>query len=65
MSASAVLAAGYRTGRTEKELLLHALGGDLKLKLKEEGNIHLSGPAEFVFEGTVDLEHLRASLSDG
>jgi len=50
--ASAVCVAGVLTGRTERNLRVHLLGGDLKLEWSEVNNhVFMTGPAEEVFSG--------------
>jgi len=49
--ACAVAVAGVLTGRTDRELTLHLLGGDLAVRWPEGGHVFLSGPCVEVFEG--------------
>ncbi len=50
--ASAVCVAGVLTGRTEREVLIHLLGGDLRLRWDEQSNhVFLTGGAVEVFAG--------------
>jgi len=49
--AAAVCVAGVLTGRTDRDLLVHLLGGDLSLQYLAEGPVVLTGPAEEVFSG--------------
>ncbi len=50
--ACAVCVAGVLTGRTERTLLAHLPGGDLKLHWSEKDNhVYLTGPAVEVFSG--------------
>ena len=50
--ASAVCVAGVLTGRTEREVLIHLLGGDLRLRWDEKTNhVFLTGGAVEVFTG--------------
>lgn len=54
--ACAALAAAVLTGRTERSAVVHLLGGDLFIDWpEEESDLFMSGPAEFVFEGTYPL----------
>jgi diaminopimelate epimerase len=53
--ASAVCAAGVLTGRTAGKLLIHLLGGDLSIEYQNNGPVFLTGPAEEVFSGEIDL----------
>lgn len=54
--ASAVVAAAIRNGFCKKdtEVTVHLRGGDLKIEEKDEG-IFMTGSAEYVFEGTVNI----------
>jgi diaminopimelate epimerase len=50
--ASAVCVAGVLTGRTERTILNHLLGGDLELEWSETDNqVFMTGPAAEVFTG--------------
>lgn len=49
--AAAVTVAGLLTGRTERQLLNHLLGGDLEMELHEDGTVFMTGPAVEVFSG--------------
>lgn len=50
--ASSVIAAGVKTGRNERKVLIHLPGGDLNLEWREaDNNIYLTGPAKEVFSG--------------
>ena len=50
--ASAVCVAGVLTGRTERTILNHLLGGDLKLQwCDDSGHVLMTGPAQEVFHG--------------
>ena len=50
--ASAVCVAGVLTGRTERTILNHLLGGDLELEWNESSNhVFMTGPAAEVFSG--------------
>lgn len=44
----------YRLGLTEPEVLVHLLGGDLRIKYEEETDtVFMTGPAVTVFEGEI------------
>jgi diaminopimelate epimerase len=44
--------AGYLTGRTERSILAHLPGGDLRVEWREsDNNLYLTGPAVEVFSG--------------
>ena len=50
--ASAVCVAGVLTDRTDREILAHLPGGDLRLEWRESDNhVYLTGPAVEVFSG--------------
>jgi diaminopimelate epimerase len=50
--ACAVAVAGARTGRLDREVLLHLPGGDLRIEWDAETNhVRMTGPATDVFEG--------------
>jgi len=50
--ASAVCVAGVLTGRTERRITSHLLGGDLELEWREADNcVYMTGPATEVFSG--------------
>lgn len=54
--ACAVLAAAAASGLTNSEADIILLGGTLHIKWdKHENNIYMTGPAEFVFDGTITL----------
>jgi len=53
--ASAVGVAGVLTGRTGRQILVHLLGGDLAIDWSDDGCVYLTGPAEEVFEGTIEV----------
>ncbi len=52
--ASAVAVAGVLTGRSDRTILNHLLGGDLELEWSREGSVFMTGPAVQVFEGVFD-----------
>ncbi|MCA9153027.1 MAG: diaminopimelate epimerase, partial [Planctomycetales bacterium] len=50
--ASAVCVAGVLTGRTQRRLKVHLLGGDLELEWRESNkHVYMTGPATEVFSG--------------
>ena len=50
--ASAVCVAGVMSGRTERRIVIHLLGGDLELEWNEQDNhVYMTGPAVEVFQG--------------
>jgi len=53
--ASAVAVAGVLNGKADRRVVVHLLGGDLELEWADDGCIYLTGPADEVFEGTLEL----------
>jgi len=54
---SAVTVAGILTKQTEREILIHLLGGDLKTEWNEKDNcVYMTGPAVEVFKGEWPLK---------
>ncbi len=54
--ACAAAVAAALCGKTGREVLVHLRGGDLKIRWeKGSGHVFLKGPAEFVFDGTVEI----------
>ncbi len=53
--ACAAFAVANRVGALASEATLEMAGGTLRVQKTEEGHILLAGPAEEVFEGTIDL----------
>ncbi|MBT2970250.1 MAG: diaminopimelate epimerase [Candidatus Thiodiazotropha sp. (ex Ctena orbiculata)] len=54
--ACAAVVAGRRLGLLDNEVIAHLLGGDLMVKWRSEGQpVLIEGPAETVYEGTIDL----------
>jgi diaminopimelate epimerase len=49
--AAAVCVAGVLTGRSERKVLVHLLGGDLELHWADDGCVYKTGPAVEVFSG--------------
>jgi diaminopimelate epimerase len=49
--ASAVCVAGVLTGRSERKVLVHLLGGDLEIHWSDDGYVYMTGPAAEVFSG--------------
>jgi len=56
--ACASVVAGYVTGRVNRECVVRLLGGELKVKYREDGKIFMSGPAETVYRGIMNLEDM-------
>jgi len=58
--ASAVCVAGVLTGRTDREVTVHLLGGDLQLEWSDADNhVYMTGPATEVFSGEWPLPPRR------
>lgn len=53
--ASAVGVACHLNGLTERDVVVHVLGGDLHITWAENNHVFMDGPAAFAFDGTVDL----------
>lgn len=61
---TAVALAAFATGKTgSKKILMQTPGGDLEVSFEENNNnfsnIWLTGPAEFVFKGEIDVDLKR------
>ena len=56
LGACAVAVASVLNGYTEEHVLVHLLGGDLKIYWdREENLVYMTGPAAVVFDGEIDL----------
>lgn len=54
--ACATAFACYKNGWTDKEVTVHLLGGDLRIRYDEaEDTVYMTGPATIVFEGDVEV----------
>jgi diaminopimelate epimerase len=49
--ACSVAVAGVLTGRTDRDVLIHLPGGDLRIEYRDDGRVFMTGPAETVFTG--------------
>ncbi len=49
--ACAALVAAVLNDKTDREATIHLPGGDLDILWSDDGNIYMTGPAEFVFKG--------------
>jgi len=54
--ASAVAVASHVKGLTGRTATVHLLGGDLFIEWATDNHIYMTGPAEKVFEGTIEIE---------
>lgn len=55
--ATAAVAAGIMAGKLDDEVLVHLLGGDLKIRYdRASGHMFMEGPAEEVFEGEYHVQ---------
>lgn len=58
--ACATLVAGVLNGKSQRHGLIHLLGGDLFIEWNEADNhVYMTGPAQEVFAGQVELERLE------
>jgi diaminopimelate epimerase len=53
--ASAAAVASNIKGLTEKNVVIHLLGGDLFIEWAGDNHVYMTGPAEEVFEGSIDI----------
>lgn len=53
--ACASVAAARQCNRVDNDVLVHLLGGDLHIALLPSGHIEMTGGAEFVFDGEVEI----------
>ena len=60
--ACASVVAGHLAGKTGREVTVHLRGGDLEIEWTGDNRVHLTGPAEDVFDGEVDAEGLMAAM---
>ncbi|BCJ86537.1 diaminopimelate epimerase [Effusibacillus dendaii] len=49
--ACAAVVAGVLTEKTDCNVLVHLLGGDLQIEWREDGRIYMTGPANFICDG--------------
>ena len=60
--AVAFVAQRVQTG-FERDMTVHLPGGDLDVSMSSDYTIFLEGPAEYIFEGSVDIDHILSSDS--
>ncbi|MCA9413711.1 MAG: diaminopimelate epimerase [Candidatus Omnitrophica bacterium] len=53
--ACAVAVAANLNGKTEREVTVHLLGGDLEIEWAENNHVYMTGPGKFVFDGEVEI----------
>ena len=53
--ASAAAVAGVLNNKSKQKVLIHLRGGDLELEWAKDNRIYLTGPAEEVFKGEIDV----------
>lgn len=53
--ASAACVAGVLNALTDRKVTIHLLGGDLQLEWGADNHVYMTGPAELVFEGEMDI----------
>ena len=53
--ASAVCVAGVLNKLTDRSVLIHLRGGDLKLRWGEDNRVYMTGPATIVFDGEIEV----------
>jgi len=53
--ACAALVASVLNKKTERQAVIHLLGGDLDIEWKENGPVFMTGPAKLVFEGEIEI----------
>lgn len=62
--ACATLVAGVISNRSHRSCLIHLLGGDLFIEWsKADNHVYMSGPAQEVFSGQVDLTRLKNDIN--
>jgi len=53
--ACAVLVASVLNGLTDRAARVRVLGGELEIEWAEDGSVFLTGPAEEVFQGVIEV----------
>ncbi len=51
--AAAAAVASVLNGKTDRRVVVHVVGGELRLEWADDGQVYLTGPAEEVFEGVI------------
>ncbi len=57
--ACAIAVGAHRRGLTERSVAVHLPGGTLAIEWGEDDRVHMTGPAEEVFHGTLDAHYER------
>ena len=57
--ACATVMAAVEKGLTERQVVVHMNGGDLSIRIDEDGEVYMTGPATEVFRGTYLWEEHR------
>ena len=53
--ACATAVAAIHRGLTDREVTVHLRGGDLQIAINEQGHVLMTGTADFVFDGEIEL----------
>lgn len=53
--ACAALVAAVLNKKTDRKATIHLPGGDLDIRWADDGNIYMTGPAELVFKGEMEI----------
>ena len=53
--ACAALVASVLNKKSERQAIIHLTGGDLDIQWADDGNIYMTGPAELVFKGKMEI----------
>ncbi len=53
--ASASVVAAILKGLTERDVIVHLLGGDLRINWSQDNHVYMTGPAKEVFEGNIEI----------
>ena len=53
--ACAALVASVLNNKSARQAIIHLTGGDLDIQWADDGHIYMTGPAELVFRGEMDI----------
>ncbi len=56
--ASAIVVASVLSGKTARKITVHLKGGDLEVEWADDNHVYMTGSADFVFQGNIDLSLL-------